>query len=103
MVTADSAAFADPRPDDVRRALQRLLVRWRQLPVEDAERHSAAVHALAQHFVDLISGPAQSAQLPVLGPAVVIDQLWVAAYDACAAARVSGCAEQLRGLLAQLR
>lgn len=98
-----SGAFADPRPDDVRQALERVLARWRQLPLDQAERHIAEVRALAQHYADLTAASGQVTPLPVLGVAVVTDQLCVTTYDVCAAAGSSGRAAELRRLLAQLR
>lgn len=95
------APFADPRPEDVRRALERVVLRWRQLPLERAERQVVEVRALAQLFADRVAGP--TAPLPALGAAVVIDQLCVAAYDLCAATHSLGVVEELSRLLALLR
>lgn len=102
-MTVRGAAFADPRPDDVRQALERVLARWRQLPLDQAEQHTAEVRALAQQFADTTSTSGRVTPLPVLSAAAVTDQLCVTTYDVCAAAGSSGCAQELKRLLAQLR
>lgn len=107
--TGDAAdgvlALRDPRSDGVRAALDRVTRRWRQLPLTTAQRRSDVVRRLAQQWVDL-SAPSCEAKflLPDLGPAVVVDQLTVAVYDACHTGSVPSAVvvDQLKELLAQL-
>lgn len=107
--TGDAAngvlALRDPRSDGVRAALDRVTGRWRQLPLAAAQRRSEVVRQLAQQWADL-SAPSSEAKFPLpdLGPAVVIDQLTVAVYDACHTGSVPSAmvVDQLKELLAQL-
>lgn len=63
-------------PDDVASELGRAVRRWQQLPLDRAADALPGVHAL---LADLAGEP-----LPDLGPAVVMDQLRVVVFDACA-------------------
>lgn len=83
-----------PVPDEVAEELTRVVRRWRELPLDHAESFLPTVRRL----VDELAGE----PVPDLGPAVVMDQLRVVVYDACAAAgerRPTG----IRDRLAELR
>ncbi|NYJ73709.1 hypothetical protein [Allobranchiibius huperziae] len=95
--TGGVALLQDPRPDDVRRALQRVTLRWRQLPVDRADALSATVRTFAARCAEL-----DPADIPELGPATAVDQLSVAVFDACASGRSAHLSERLGELLAQL-
>ncbi|MBK8470212.1 MAG: hypothetical protein WAR57_13330 [Candidatus Phosphoribacter sp.] len=93
----------EPRlvPDPVRDELDRLAERWRQLPLDQALGVSEVVLATAQRLADEVAARTgmPPAHLPDLGPAVVLDQLRVQAYDAVQAAMDGDLADRL----AQLR
>lgn len=86
----------DPVPLAARRELERLARRWQQLPLDRALQCVPAVRDLAQHFADRAGAP--GGPLPDLGPAVVIDQLVVTAYDLAAAGGGGDVAQQLAAL-----
>ena len=96
-VTGGTALLQDPRPDDVRRALQRVALRWRQLPVDQATAQAVAVRRYAARCAGL-----HPARLPDLGPVTAVDQLSVAVFDACANGRTEHLTEWLCELLAHL-
>jgi hypothetical protein len=77
----------DPVPDEVRRDLRRIADRWITLPVGDAVGAAASLRRTAAGLVEAtaVAAGADPADLPDLGPAVVVDQFVVAVYDACAA------------------
>lgn len=77
-------------PDDVATELGRVVRRWQQLPLDRAADALPEVHALLE---ELAGEP-----LPDLGPAVVMDQLRVVVFDACADGRGAGLAERLAAL-----
>lgn len=79
-------------PQDVESELGRAVRRWHQLPLDRAAEALPGVHAL---LADLAGEP-----LPDLGPAVVMDQLRVVVFDACAGdeGRAFGLAERLAAL-----
>lgn len=85
----------DPVPPQARTELERLARRWQQLPLHRALRCAPAVREVAQGFADEV-GARQ--RLPDLGPAAIIDQLVVTAYDLAAAGAGDGMAEQLAAL-----
>ena len=64
--------------------------RWQQLPLDHASSCLPGVR-------DLIEGLAGRA-VPDLGPAVVMDQLTVLVYDACAAGEADGLQARLAAL-----
>lgn len=64
-----------PVPDGVAGELQRLVRRWHELPLDRALPHVPAV----REVVERLAGE----PVPDLGPAVLLDQLRVTAYDAC--------------------
>ena len=66
-------------PQEVSAELQRVVRRWQQLPLDRALSCVPQVRLL----LDDLAGPA--GPVPDLGPAVVMDQLTVLVYDACAA------------------
>ncbi|HYO84846.1 MAG TPA: hypothetical protein VES01_00065 [Dermatophilaceae bacterium] len=84
--------------------MTRLGLRWQQLPLDQARRAAPSVRSLAQSFLDEVAprgtcreGPGaagvrgdQRAGLPDLGPAVVMDQLTVAVYEASRAGTQDG-------------
>lgn len=78
-------------PEDVSEEVGRAVRRWQQLPLDRAADALPGVHAL---LADL-AGEA----LPDLGPAVVMDQLRVVVFDACAGeGSGAGLAERLAAL-----
>jgi len=81
-------------PQEVSAELQRVVRRWQQLPLDRALSWVPQVRLL----LDDLAGPL--APVPDLGPAVVMDQLTVLVYDACAA---GGDADHLTARLADLR
>ncbi|MGB3764062.1 MAG: hypothetical protein WA966_12665 [Ornithinimicrobium sp.] len=76
-----------PRPvsaeAEISAEVERVVRRWRQLPLDHALRASPHVTAQAQQLADEVAGhrgvPLQ--RLPDLGPAVLMDQLRVVVYD----------------------
>jgi hypothetical protein len=85
-VTAQSPR--SPVPPEVEVELQRVLQRWRQLPVEHALSYAARVRALVQSLADGVAkaGGVTASPVPDLGPATLMDQLTVMVHDASAAA-----------------
>ncbi len=68
---------------DVQLELQRVVDRWRQLPIDSALRCLPAVRERVGRLATLGSGNGATVP-PDLGPAVVMDQLTVVLYDASA-------------------
>lgn len=85
-----NASLRSPVPDDVAAELDRAVRRWHQMPLDRAVAASAGVHDL----IAVVTGE----RLPDLGPAVVMDQLRVVVYDACAKGEVPGLADRLASL-----
>lgn len=83
-------------PAAVADELTRLVHRWRQLPVDQALARMPRANAVVSRLAALVD---TGDQPPDLGPAVVMDQLVVTAYDACAVGR----AEEVLALLSGLR
>lgn len=80
-----------PVPQEVGAELQRMVERWRQLPLDHALSYAGRVRALVQFLADGVAeanGVAPSA-VPDRGPATLMDQLTVVVYDASAAAITS--------------
>jgi len=77
-------------PEDVSSELGRAVRRWQQLPLDRAAEALPGVHDL---LADLAGEP-----VPDLGPAVVMDQLRVVVFDACAGGGADGLAERLAAL-----
>ena len=109
-------APGSPLPREVRAELRRVVERWQQLPLNHALSSAGSVRALAQHLADVVAASGEptggaagrpgllrsDGLLPELGPAVLMDQLTVTVYDACAAGLDGGVAEQLVRLRRQL-
>lgn len=87
-------ARTDVLPEDARRELDRLRTRWTHLPLDRAEPAAPRVRALV---VDLAARTAD-AEVPDLGPGLLLDQLAVVAWDACAAGRGEGVTQSLTEL-----
>ena len=104
-----------PVPQEVATELQRVVERWRQLPLDHALSSAGRVRALVQSLSDAVAeangAPASSVPaVPDLGPATLMDQLTVLVHDASAAAatsttsaRTSTLAEDLASLRRELR
>ena len=89
-----------PVPPEVSSELQRVVQRWRQLPLDRALSYSPDVRALVQSLAD---GVAEStglppAAVPDCGPATLMDQLTVMVYDASTTALTNGLAQDLATL-----
>ena len=69
-------------PQEVSTELERVVRRWRELPVDRALARVPVVRALVN---ELAERTAPGHEVPDLGPAVLLDQLRVLVHDACAA------------------
>lgn len=90
-----------PVPRDVSIELERVVERWRQLPLDRALLYAGRVRALVQSLAD---GVAEASGIPATtvpdcGPATLMDQLTVMVYDAS----VADLTSRLAGDLANLR
>lgn len=85
-----SPAPQSPVPREVSVELERVVRRWRQLPLDHALERMPSVRLLVQSLA--------REWVPDLGPAVVMDQLTVIVYDECAAGRTDGLVERLAEL-----
>ena len=76
-----------PVSEEVGIELQRVVKRWRQLPLDRALSQAGHVRALVQSLADGVAEASGSASsvVPDLGPATLMDQLTVMVYDASAA------------------
>ncbi len=86
-----SHAPTSPVPQEVSTELQRVVGRWRQLPLDHALSYAGRVRALVQSLADGVAeakGLAVST-VPECGPATLMDQLTVMVHDASAAAATS--------------
>jgi hypothetical protein len=90
----DGRAGNDPRPAVVVTELERLVRRWRELPLTRAEVHAPELRAAAE---GLAGQP-----LSDLGPATALDQLRVLVWDACARGETGGIPELLVALRRRL-
>lgn len=83
--------------------LRRVVERWQQLPLDHALAQLPMVHELVQRLADAAADAraVPRARVPDLGPAVVMDQLTVLVYDACAVSTTAGGAAEV-DVLAQL-
>lgn len=102
-----------PVRQEVATELQRVVDRWRQLPLDHALSYAGRVRALVQSLADAVAMgdgvgdgmangvPAPS--VPDLGPATLMDQLTVLVHDASAAAVTPTLAEDLANLRRELR
>ena len=84
-----------PVPQEVSTELERVARRWRELPLDRALTRVPAVRALVD---DLAAADRPGATVPDLGPAVLLDQLTVLVFDACAAGRAEGLGSRLDDL-----
>ena len=95
-----------PVPQEVSTELQRVVERWRQLPLDHALSYAGRVRALVQSLaggVDEANGVPASV-VPDCGPVALMDQLTVMVYDASATAVTSTpVASTLADDLASLR
>ena len=80
-----------PVPQEVGAELQRVVQRWRQLPLDRALSYSGRVRALVQSLADeVVEATGERASVvPDCGPATLMDQLTVMGYDVSAAAVAS--------------
>ena len=76
-----------PVPQEVSTELERVVRRWRQLPLDHALSFAGQVRALVQTLADQAAAAtgAPPAEVPDHGPATLMDQLAVMVYDASAA------------------
>jgi len=81
-------------PQEVSDELQRVVERWRQLPIDHALSYAPRVRALVQALADQVAQAtgAPTSEVPDHGPATLMDQLSVLVYDASAAHHVGGSA-----------
>jgi hypothetical protein len=92
-----------PVPQEVSVELRRVVERWQQLPLDHALSRMPLVRDLVQSLADRVAGRRGRDPVPVpdLGPAIVIEQLRVLVYDACAAdptADPTDLADELSGI-----
>ena len=94
----------DPRPEEVRRILDRIGLRWGQLTVDQASARRTAMDECADFCLSLIvQQPHRDRALPDLGPTTALDQLRVTVFDACAEDHCPQLPGTLTDLLARLR
>ncbi len=91
-----------PVSQKVSTELERVVRRWRQLPLDHALSYAGQVRALAQSLADQVAAAtgAPLAEVPDHGPATLMDQLTVLVFDASAAGQEG---EALEADLASLR
>ena len=98
-----------PLPQEVSTELQRVVQRWRQLPLDHALSYAGRVRALVQSLADGVAeaNGVPASVVPDCGPATLMDQLTVLVHDASAAAvtttRTSTLAQDLANLRRELR
>ena len=80
-----------PVPQEALTELDRVVERWRQLPVDHAISYSGRVRALVQSLADGVAeaNGAPTPSVPDLGVATLMDQLTVMVHDASAAAVIA--------------
>ena len=78
-------------PAEVATELQRVVERWRQLPLDHALSYAGRVRALVQSLADGVAkaNGVPTSAVPDCGPATLMDQLTVMVYDASAVAVTS--------------
>ena len=78
-------------PPEVATELQRVVERWRQLPLDHALSYAGRVRALVQSLADGVAkaNGVPTSAVPDCGPATLMDQLTVMVYDASAVAVTS--------------
>ena len=96
-------ALRSPVPQEVGAELQRVVQRWRQLPLDRALSYAGHVRALVQSLADGVAEATgvRASAVPDCGPATLMDQLTVMVYDACAAAVSSTCTSAQTSKLVQ--
>jgi hypothetical protein len=74
---------ASPVPAEVATELERVVERWRQLPLDRALWYAGRVRALVQSLADgvAVASGVPASVVPDLGPATLMDQLTVLVYD----------------------
>jgi len=89
---------------EVATELERVVQRWRQLPLDRALSYAGRVRALVQSLADGVAKATgvPASVVPDCGPATLMDQLTVLVYDASAAAVTSRFAEDLANLRREL-
>jgi hypothetical protein len=98
-----------PVPQEVSTELQRVVERWRQLPLDHALSYDGCVRALVQALADRVAeaNGVPASVVPDCGPATLMDQLTVLVHDASVAAvtstRTSTLAQDLVSLRRELR
>ena len=94
-----------PVPQEIRAELQRVVERWRQLPLDQALSYAGRVRALVQSLADGVAeaNGVPTSTVPDCGPATLMDQLTVMVYDASATALTSTLADDLARLRRELR
>jgi hypothetical protein len=80
--------------------LRRVVERWHQLPLDHALSRVPTVRAVVQQLADSVAGASAVAttEVPDLGPSVLMDQLAVMVWDACAVGVGGDLAERLAAL-----
>ena len=80
-----------PVPQEVATELDRVVERWRQLPLDHALSYAGRVRTLVQSLADGVAAASglPASAVPDLGPATLMDQLTVLVYDASVAAEES--------------
>jgi hypothetical protein len=93
-----------PVPQEVATELQRVVERWRQLPLDHALSYAGRVRTFVQSLADAVAKAKGSpvSVVPDLGPATLMDQLTVMVHDASAAAVTPTLAEDLASLRREL-
>ena len=81
-----SPALRSPVPQEVQTELERVVERWRQLPLDQAMSYAARVRALVQSLADGVAeaNGVPTSTVPDRGPATLMDQLTVMVFDASA-------------------
>jgi hypothetical protein len=100
-----SPATRSPVPQEVSLELERVVERWRQLPLDHALSYAGLVRTLAQSLADRVAQATgvHASAIPDCGAATLMDQLTVMVYDASAAAVPSAGTSTLAQDLVSLR
>ncbi len=90
-----------PLAPEVSTELERLVERWRQLPLDHALSYADRVRMLVQSLADGVAGAngVAASVVPDCGPATLMDQLTVMIYDASAFAVTSTSGTSASGTL----
>jgi len=90
-----------PVPQDVEKELERVVLRWHQLPLDRAQSYADRVRALVQSLADEVAEVAgvPVSVVPDCGPATLMDQLTVMVHDACATAATTARTSTLESTL----